>query len=451
MSSEQAKYSELQLDIFILSWKVINEIDNWLNYLVTKLIALPKVNKTIMVNHSSKNIPKYSDITSLVEGPSLSVMIKVWQDIANSEMRIEMMSELSELGVGFNEVEEFNLGLFQNLRSEKMKNLGTKSEKRIVKVAMEVKFRDEKYHKAELTKLRNKERRNLETRLGKNSRPYRRVIRFLQNEAKEIKEQGFKKYKEKIAHLRKKHKLEETEKLDIVPEEIADFSKLSVFKNDKFEEIVKDECTITLVGEVKIDSDEEAAMKLPPNFSVMQKLPKDGLAYEQEAAYAKLRMDLRRKREQEEAESCDHAHRAEETAEELEKRKESNEEEEAKSRQVYDPINGEFDPRRRRVTDLQECDRVYLPKPLDVIDEANIEARRAMHSKVYEDYRKKHCDKDDDQKTNLNENEARGIKKIQKRLQERELVYLKTDKSGKGCLATVEKYRELGKEHVEKD
>ena len=135
----------------------------------------------------------------------------------------------------------------------------------------------------------------------------------------------------------------------------------------------------------------------------------------------------------------------------MEKRKELNEELEAKSRQVYDPINGEFDPRRRRVTDLQECDRVYLPKPLDIVNEANIEARRAMHSKVYEEYRQRNCDKNDEQKTNLEENEARGIKKIQKRLQEKELVYLKTDKSGKGCLATVEKYRELGKEHVEKD
>ena len=267
--------------------------------------------------------------------------------------------------------------------------MGTKSEKRIVKVAMEVKFRDEKYHKSELTKLRNKERKNLETILGKNSHPYRRVIRFLQNEAKEMKNTGYMKYKEKIAHLRRRHKAEEKEKLDIVPEEISEFSALSVFKNEKFDQIIKDKITITLVGQVTIDEDEEAAMKLPPNFSVMQKLPKDGLAYEQEASYAKLRMDLRRKKEQEEEDNCKHAHRAAETAEEMENRKEKSEEVEAKCRQVYDPINGEYDPRKRRVTDLQECDRVYLPKPLDIIDEANIEARRAMHSKVYEEYRQK--------------------------------------------------------------
>ena len=92
-------------------------------------------------------------------------------------------------------------------------------------------------------------------------------------------------------------------------------------------------------------------------------------------------------------------------------RKEKSEEVEAKCRQVYDPINGEYDPRKRRVTDLQE----YLPKPLDIIDEAKIEARRAMHSKVYEEYRQKNCDKNDDQKTNLDEKEARGIKKRSRR------------------------------------
>ena len=375
-----------------------------------------------MDNHSSKKIPTYSEITSLVEGQSLSVMMKVWQDIANSEMRIELMSELCELGVGFNEVEEFNLGIFQNLRSEKMKNLGTKSEKRVVKVAMEVKFRDEKYHKAELNKLRNKERKNLEIILGKNSNPYRRVIRFLQNEAKVVKNNAHKKYKEKIAHLRRRHKDEEMEKLDIVPEEISDFSTLSVFDNDKFNLIVKDKITITLVGQIKLDEDEEAAMKLPPNFSLMQKLPKDGFAYEQEAAYAKLRMDLRRKKEQEEEDNSKHAHRAAETPAEMETRKEETEELEAKCRQVYDPIAGEFDPRKRRVTDLQECDRVYLPKPLDIIDEANIEARRSMHSKIYENYRLKHCDKNDEQKTNLEEKEAKGIRKIQKRIKDKELL-----------------------------
>ena len=50
--------------------------------------------------------------------------------------------------------------------------------------------------------------------------------------------------------------------------------------------------------------------------------------------------------------------------EESQARAKAEEEEDAKSRAVYDPLKKTFDPRKRRVTDLVECDRVTLPKPL---------------------------------------------------------------------------------------
>ena len=40
------------------------------------------------------------------------------------------------------------------------------------------------------------------------------------------------------------------------------------------------------------------------------------------------------------------------------------EEEEARTRQIYDPGKKIFDDRNRRVTDLKECFRITLPKPL---------------------------------------------------------------------------------------
>ena len=49
-----------------------------------------------------------------------------------------------------------------------------------------------------------------------------------------------------------------------------------------------------------------------------------------------------------------------------EEREEMLEEEEARTRQIYDPSKKEYDDRNRRVTDLKECSRVTLPKPLDV-------------------------------------------------------------------------------------
>ena len=46
---------------------------------------------------------------------------------------------------------------------------------------------------------------------------------------------------------------------------------------------------------------------------------------------------------------------------------------EARTRQVFNPVEKIYDERRRRVTDLRECSRVTLPKPLPATEEAKIE------------------------------------------------------------------------------
>ena len=396
-------------------------------------------------------------------------MVKVWQDAAHSEQLAELLSDLRRIGIGVNEVEQFNLGLKMNFKSDRMKNGCEAEERKVVKVAMDLKIRDENFRRQELQREKNKLRRELAMKLGNNSRPFRRVMKYLNGEANKTKNVNMEKYREKIKHLRRKYKVEEEEKLDEVPTELENFSTLSVFNGEKFENIKCDEITITIVGDINVDEDEKAAMRLPPKFSMMQKLEKNGLAYEQEAAYAKLRMELRKERENEESNMSEHCHRKtigrgggdpemgkatpdlnkEPTSEE--EKKDTEDEEDAKSRQIYDPIEGVYDPRKRRVTDLDECDRVTLPKPLSVIDEANIEARRAIHTRVYNEYIEEFCDKNGEQKPNVTKSESEGIKKIQKRIKEKEIIYMKTDKSGKGCLASLEKYKDLGEEHITKD
>ena len=45
----------------------------------------------------------------------LSVMKKTWEDLAATEMRLQLMSELVKLSVGLADVEEVNLDLKGNL------------------------------------------------------------------------------------------------------------------------------------------------------------------------------------------------------------------------------------------------------------------------------------------------------------------------------------------------
>ena len=55
------------------------------------------------------------------------------------------------------------------------------------------------------------------------------------------------------------------------------------------------------------------------------------------------------------------------------------------------------------------------------------------------------------QESNLTPAEARGLKKLKKRVRDGQLVVVRTDKSGKFCLMSLEEYRRAGEVHTAKD
>ena len=118
--------------------------------------------------------------------------------------------------------------------------------------------------------------------------------------------------------------------------------------------------------------------------------------------------------------------------------------------EIFDPQEKLYDDRKRRVTDLKECNKITLPKALPAKDEALIEMRREVISKIYKDYRDKNCKKDQ-QESNLTENERKGLESLQKRIRDKEIVVMKTDKSGKFAVTTMEIYIEMGSVHTKKD
>ena len=87
-----------------------------------------------------------------------------------------------------------------------------------------------------------------------------------------------------------------------------------------------------------------------------------------EKAYTKMRMELR----EEDRTKVEKGEGEKETEKETAEQEERIREEDAKLRQVYDPVGNVYDDRKRRVTDLPECNRVTLPKPLSVHREAQI-------------------------------------------------------------------------------
>ena len=101
---------------------------------------------------------------------------------------------------------------------------------------------------------------------------------------------------------------------------------------------------------------------------------------------------------------------------------------EAKGRQIFDPVERKYDERKKRVTDLRECSRITLPKPLPPTEEAKIEIRREIHKNIYEKYREENCSKKGEQRSNLTKEEQEGLKSLEKKVKERKQRRSKKEK-----------------------
>ena len=381
-------------------------------------------------------------------------VIKVWQDLVALEMRIKLMRELGKLGVGLAEIENFGINLRTKLRSEKQKDRGGEVTRKVTEESMRIKMRDEQRYREELVKRRNQMRKEIERKLGKNTRPYRRQMALLKEEGEKIRREREEKYDEKMKHLKEKFRKEEEEKENAIPEELEEYEKMKVFSREKFDEIQTSYDEVLVVSkDVKLSEDEKSVLKLHTKFSVIQRLTKKEFEFEQEQAYAKVRMQ--RKKELEEVERRKKEEESEdvpklETANDREKREEREEEEEALARQTFNPISKEYDDRKRRVTDLAECNRITLPQPLPVEEEALIEIRRNLHSKISDKHFEEKTE-NGEQIPNLSAPQKRGLDSLLKRIKAGEIIIMKTDKSGKFVVVDMTDYLRMGHDHTAND
>ena len=177
-------------------------------------------------------------------------------------------------------------------------------------------------------------------------------------------------------------------------------------------------------------------LRLHPKFCIPERINIVSFEHEQESAFAKLRMEFKKQEEnqdlsEEEIQECD--------------------EFEARIRQVFDPETKEYDSRRKRATDMAECNRVTLPKPLSAEDEAKLDLRRTTQAQIFKDWLDKNTDKNNDQKSNLTPDEQEGLKSLQTRIKKGDLVIIKTDKSSKLAVTNRDEYIKMGQDHVAKD
>ena len=392
-----------------------------------------------MVKFQNTQNSSLETLNQVRRGQELREEEKIWKGVASSESRIKLMKIMIKQGIAFADLEEFGQEFKDKIKSTKMKNkMNVKNNlNSVTSQAMKIKLADEQNLRRELVKVKSKMRRDLMKEMnGENSIRFKKTMSHLTKIAKETKEELTKKYKYKVEHLTKKYSEKNTDAEFEVPEGLEDYMDLSVFSKTKYENIEIVEYEVKTVGEVTLSSEEKEVLKLHNKFSVIGNLHKGDLDDEQEASLAKIRMEKSKEMENE-----DYTTQEKEQQEELE----------AEARMVFNPREGVYDSRKRRVTDLKECARVTLPKPLTDDEESKLEVRKRFQKEVFEKYRRENTNKYGEQKSNLTKTEQKGLKSLKKRIENEEILVMKTDKSSKFVVTTPEDYKEMGKEHIEKD
>ena len=374
-------------------------------------------------------------------GTDRRVALSVWKSLAESLARVNLLKTLIKEGMGLAELEEFNLGISSKFKSSKFKikpPSDPKVRESVMGRAMKLKLADEQCLLRELCKERTELRRTLGKKLNKNSRPYRRIMQELKQEEIKVKNESTKKFKNKIAHLKNKYSQEQesTKQDEGAPQDLQEYEELTVFNKNKYTDLQVDSYTVKVIGDIRLSPEEEKVLKLHPKFCVLDRLQEVEFEHEQEASLAKMRMEIVKEQENKEL---------------TEQEVQENEEFEAITRQVYNNTDKKYDARRRRVTDLPECSRITLPKPLNSEQEAAIELRKKTQMQIFKEYASKNTNKNGEQATNLTQEESIGLKSLQKRIASEELIVIRTDKSSKLAVTNQEEYKKMGLDHTAND
>ena len=121
---------------------------------------------------------------------------------------------------------------------------------------------------------------------------FKKTISMLNDEAKKIRKMERRKFKKKAEHIRKIRDEIETRELEKCPEEMIMFKDIKVFKKREIDKMKEEFVEVSIIGNVELDTDEKAILKLPPKFAIRRKLDIVNFKTEQEMGMAKVRYQV---------------------------------------------------------------------------------------------------------------------------------------------------------------
>ena len=272
--------------------------------------------------------PLSSDNTSHEndEAHVLSVTSKIWIKAALADQQLQLLRKLKNLKLGTAEVEEFLNDLED---SKKSKDKNKQKDKDLAMTVMDRKVVDADKSLREIEGEKTKWRRKLDSLFGKNSRTTRRMIKLLRRDAENVRKEIKKKNNEKVDHLVKKYRVEESKKENSVPEKLLRYKDLSIYSIHSEENENKEEkVEILILGDLEVDENEKEVLGLPPKYSIMEKLSDENFNVELEMGFTKYRWTVMKENQEE----------VDEEVEKTEAEKNLEEEIEIESKQPYDPL-----------------------------------------------------------------------------------------------------------------
>ena len=458
----------------------------------------PTVSSNIITNSSALQ----SEVT-LKGGQLLGILRPIWIKTTESEERIRWFRQMIERKLLVRDIEAFLQNTCDKLRSEESKV--REEEREVLMRLMILKRNDERRHLRELKKEKESLRTQIKKEYGRKT-CYTLIVKKLRREIRKRRMELREKYNRKIEHLTEVRKKEiEYKKREGVPKELEFYRECLIFDGERLKEREIREQEVTCIGEVDLDADEKAILRLNPNFAVMKCLDEEEIERDVELAHAKLRYELRRVKEEKELEEYEYGderkmkQQKKNIEKEIFKERDKEDLQEARSRMIFDPTKKVFDYANRRVTDLKENTRITLPKAGSPKEEAELEMMRKIVIEEFNKYKKeveetntkssldqkknkrkekrekemiaakernedsdniieKEIEKETEKKDNRNQewknltsSERRGLIKLRKRIKDEEIVILRTDKSGKLTAMKKEEYLKMGRSKIEKD
>ena len=175
-------------------------------------------------------------------------------------------------------------------------------------------------------------------------------------------------------------------------------------------------------GGTEISAEEESVLSLPPNYTLYEKIDPRECEIEVEKSLAKARWTIREKEQQAQ-----------------------NPNRETQTRRVFDHRTQTFTFAEMRGPDMPFNKRITLPSPLDIDTEVKLRSLGASLKRTIE------AASSDKVETNLTKQQHAGLKKLDKRIKNNEIVVFQTDKSGRFAVDTPANYLQAGEQHTAND